>query len=71
MECQRRNFLISGPVGCNLAALPEEHEAVRAVPVLDHVQAFVDLAAETLEPEIAAEEDRLFLMARPSSASAL
>ena len=59
LQRQRRNFLISDPVGCDLAALPEEHEAIRAVPVLDHVQAFVDLAAEALEPEIAAEEDRL------------
>ena len=44
MECQLRNLLVADPVGCNLAALPEEHEAVRAVPVLDHVQTFVDLA---------------------------
>ena len=60
MECQRRNFLVGAPVGRNLAALSEEHEPVRAVSVLDDFQAFVDLAAETLEPEIAAEKDRLY-----------
>ena len=56
-ERQRRNLLVPDPIGCDLATFAEVHEAVRAVPVLDHVEDFVDLAAEALHPEIAAEED--------------
>ena len=59
LERQRRNLLVPDPVGRDLATLAEEHEAVRAVPVPDLVQALVDLAAEALEPDMAAEEDRL------------
>src|SRR3546814_18833207 len=33
-------------VGGDLAALAEEHETISAVPVLNHIQPFVDLAAD-------------------------
>jgi hypothetical protein len=41
-------------VGGDLAALAEEHETISAVPVLNHIQPFVDLAAECLLTQIPA-----------------
>src|SRR3546814_17026409 len=43
-------------VGGDLAALAEEHETISAVPVLNHIQHFVDLAAECLLTQIPASE---------------
>src|SRR3546814_17100761 len=44
-------------VGGELAALAAEHETISAVPVLNHIQPFVDLAAECLLPQLQASED--------------
>jgi hypothetical protein len=49
-QVQRKNreLLILKPVGCDLAALAEKDEAVRAVPVLDDVETLVYLAAQRM-----------------------
>ena len=46
-------------VRADLAALAVEDEPVSTVPVLDHVQPVVNLAAQGLEVQIATQEDRL------------
>jgi len=59
VQRQHRDFLVLQAVTRDLAALAEEDESVGAVPVLDDVQAFMDLPAQRLGVQVAAEEDRL------------
>ena len=51
---RRTNCVCSG-----LSFRGEEDEVVGAVPLLDHVQPIIDLAAQRLAVKISAEEDRL------------
>lgn len=46
-------------VAGHLAATGKEHEIRGAVPLFDHVQAVVDLAAQRFRMQILTEEDRL------------
>lgn len=59
MQCQSRDLLIVEAIAGDLAALAKEDEACGAVPVLDHIQAFVDFASELLLAQIPAQKDRL------------
>lgn|GEM_PF-4212888 len=52
MQGQRRNLLIRQPVAGNFPTLAEEHEVGGAVPVLGHVQAFVNLPSESLLTQV-------------------
>jgi hypothetical protein len=45
VQGEDRDLLVLDAVRGDLAALAEEDEAVGAVPALDNIQAFVDLAA--------------------------
>src|SRR5262249_11111597 len=59
VQCEDGDLLVFESVGGDLAPLAEEDEAVGAVPVLDDVQPFVDLAAKCFDVEVAAEKQRL------------
>ena len=52
MQGMSGDFLIGNPVARNLTAFTEKHETVRAVPVLNHIQPFIDLAAEIFRSKI-------------------
>ena len=58
------DFLIFEPIARDFAALTEEDEAIRAVPVLDDVQSFMDFAPERFGGEIAAQKDGLCRLAQ-------
>ena len=64
MQRQHGDFLVLQAVARNLAALAEEDEPVGAVPVLDDIQTFMDLPAQRLGVQVAAEKDRLDRLAQ-------
>ena len=55
--------MILASIAHQLAPAGEEDEVVGAVPLLDHVEPFIDLAAQRLAVKISAEEDRLDCLA--------
>lgn len=57
MQGEHADLVILTAVADHFAAAGEEDEVVGAVPVLDDVQAFVDLAAQFLAVQIPAQED--------------
>ena len=59
--------MVLAAVAHHLAATGEEHEVGGTVPLLDHVQPFVDLAAQRFGVQIAAEVDRLDRLAQLGS----
>ena len=59
VQRQHADLVVLAAVAGQLAAAGEEHEVVGAVPLLDDVQPFVDLAAQPLAVQVAAQEDRL------------
>jgi hypothetical protein len=58
-HAQDGHLLIIEAIGRDLATLAVIDEAVGAVPVLDDLQALMDLAADRLIAQVAAKEDRL------------
>ncbi len=55
--------MILASIAHQLTPAGEEDEVVGAVPLLDHVESFIDLAAQRLAVKISAEEDRLDCLA--------
>ncbi|MDH2387276.1 hypothetical protein QCN29_00435 [Streptomyces sp. HNM0663] len=60
-EMERKNggFLLVAAVAGQFAALAEEDDVVGAVPALDDVQPFLDLALEVAVAQVAGDEDGL------------
>jgi hypothetical protein len=56
VQAQHGDLLILDPVGGELAAAAVEDEAVGAVPVLDDVEALVDLAAKGQAVQVATKK---------------
>jgi hypothetical protein len=59
IRCSATDFVVFAPVAHHLAATGEEHEVRRPIPLLDHVQPVVDLAAQFFGVQVTAQEDRL------------
>jgi hypothetical protein len=59
MQGEHADLVILTAVAHHLTAAGKEDEVVGAVPLLDDVQAFVDLAAEGFAVKVPAEEDGL------------
>jgi len=57
MQGEHRSFLVFPPIGRNIPAFAKKDEIIGAVPILDDIEALVNLTAEFTEPEIAAEKD--------------
>ena len=57
MQREDRQFLVFPPICGDISAVAKEDEIIGAVPILHDIEAFVNLAAEFAEPEIAAEKD--------------
>ncbi|OWK25619.1 hypothetical protein AJ87_08310 [Rhizobium yanglingense] len=68
MKGQHRYLLLIEPVAGYFATLGEEDEAVGAIPVLDHIQAFVDSRRNFSWGKY--RHRKIVLIARPSSARA-
>ena len=56
---QYEELLLVAAVGLDVAALAVGEDAVRAVLGLDDVQAFLDLALQVAQAQVARDEDRL------------
>jgi hypothetical protein len=56
MKAQHRNLLIVNSVAGNLAATCKVDKRIRTVPVLYHLQAFVNLRSQRWDSEIPAQE---------------
>jgi len=63
VQRQHADLVILATIAYQLAAAGEEDEVVGAVPLLNHVQPFIDLAAYGFAVEILAEKDRLDCLA--------
>ena len=59
VEAEDGGFLVVVAVGGDVAVFAVVDEPVRGVPVLDDVEAFVDLAAELEGGEVVAHESRI------------
>ena len=59
MQREHADLVILAAIADHLAATREEYEIGGAVPLLDHVQPLVDLAAQFLRVQIPAQENRL------------
>ncbi len=59
VERQHQNLLVLEPIAGELSALAIEDKFVRTVPVLNHLQAFVDLAPQGFQPQVVAQKHRL------------
>jgi hypothetical protein len=59
VQRKHADFVVPALVARHLAATSEEHEVGGPVPLLDHVQPFVDFAAQFFGVQIAAQEDGL------------
>ena len=59
MQREHADLVVFLAVADHLAATSKEHEIRGAVPLFDHVQSFVDLAAQSFRMQIPTEEDRL------------
>jgi hypothetical protein len=57
MQGEDRQFLVFPPIRGDIPAFAKEDEIIGAVPILHHIEPFVNLAAEFAESEIAAEKD--------------
>lgn len=68
MQGKHCQFLLFEPAGRNLSALAVEDEVVSAVPVLNHIEPFVNLSSQRFQAQVATEED--VLTAFPNSANA-
>jgi hypothetical protein len=56
-QAQHRQFLFVAAVGGDVAAFAEEDHAVPAVPRLNDVEAFVDLALQVAVAQVARDEE--------------
>ena len=59
MQGQYRQLLVLQPIGRDLAALAKEDETIGAIPVLDDLQAVVDLATQGLPVQVLTEKNSL------------
>jgi hypothetical protein len=59
VQREHADLVVFPAVAGHLAATGKEHEIRGAVPLFDHVQAVVDLAAQRFRMQILTEEDRL------------
>ena len=57
MQGEDRQFLVFPPIRRDIPAVAKEDEIMGAVPILHDIEAFMNLATEVAEPEIAAEKD--------------
>jgi hypothetical protein len=57
-QAENKEFLLVAAVGLDVAAFALGEDAVGSVPGLDHVQAFLDLALQIAQPQVAGDEDR-------------
>jgi hypothetical protein len=57
MQGEDRQFLVFPPIRGDIPAFAKEDEIIGAIPIFHDIEAFVNLAAEFAEPEIAAEKD--------------
>jgi hypothetical protein len=63
MQGEHTDFVIFAAIADHFAAAGEEDEVVGAVPLLDDVEALVDLASEVFAVKVPAEEDGLDCLA--------
>ncbi len=59
MQGQYRQLLVLQPIGRDLAALAKEDEIIGTIPVLDDLQAVVDLATQGLPVQVLTEKNSL------------
>ncbi len=67
-QAQHEHFLLVAAVAGNLPALAVRNDGVGAVGGLHHVEAFLDLALQVPQAQVAGAEDGL--LARPTSSIA-
>ena len=78
MQGEHADFVIFAAIADHFAATGEEDKIVGAIPLLDDVEALIDLAAQVFAVKVPAEEDGFDRLAEfgeglvgPSSAKAL
>jgi hypothetical protein len=64
MQSEHADFVVLAAVARELAMTCKENEVVGAVPLLDDVQSFVDLAAQILAVQVTAQKDGLDSLAQ-------
>src|SRR3954454_2767890 len=64
MQSEHADLVVLAAVARELAMTGKENEVVGAVPLLDDVQSFVDLAAQILAVQVAAQKDGLDSLAQ-------
>jgi hypothetical protein len=58
MQRQHRHLLVFSAIRSDFAPCANKNEVVSAVPVLDNIEALLNLTSQLEQPEIAAQEDR-------------